>query len=241
VRAVRAVAAAALAAALALAAAPAAARAQAAADTAGAYPPPPAVDLEVPEIAPGDTAPGDRRLPLRPDRPVHQFRLALGGGGFGWDEDAGLDDGGFVQLDVERDVLDVLAFRAGLAYGTTEVATATDVEGNPIDPVDARLFLPEVAAVLQGAVGPFRDGPFIPYGMLGFGSLVTDPDVEGQNARSQNAFGWGVGGRLSFAGRLGVRGELRRHLVKLEDPLGSSRESRSEHTTRFGASLTYAF
>ncbi|HEY7530494.1 MAG TPA: outer membrane beta-barrel protein [Gemmatimonadota bacterium] len=206
-----------------------------------AFPPPPEPGFEVPEIAPGDTAPGDRRLSVAPDRPVHQYRLALGGGSFGWEDDAGLDDGGFVQLDVERDVLTVLAFRAGLAYGTTEIATATDVEGNPIDPVDARLFLPEISALLQADVGPFRDGPFVPYAALGFGSLVTDPDVEGRNARSQNAFGYGVGARVSLPGRLGARGELRRHLVKLEDPLGSTRESESVYTTRFGASLTYAF
>jgi hypothetical protein len=207
---------------------------------AGAMPPPRAPDLDVPEIAPGDTAPGDRRLPVSPKPPMHQYRLSLGGGGFSWEEEAGIDDGGFVQLDVERDVLTVLAIRAGLAYGTTEVAT-TDIEGRPAEPVDARLYLPELSALLQAPVGPFRDGPFVPYALLGFGSLVTDPDLEGQNARSQNAFAYGLGGRVSLPGRLGVRGELRRHLVKLEDALAASRESRSVYTTRLGASLTYAF
>ncbi|MFN2432081.1 MAG: outer membrane beta-barrel protein [Gemmatimonadota bacterium] len=168
---------------------------------------------------------------------LREFRLGPGVSALAWEDDAPADDGLLAGLAVERDVASFLAVRASLGYGTTEL---TDAAGETT--ADTRLYLPEVTAVLQLALGPFAESPVVPYGLVGFASLISDPDRAGFSTRSQNAFGYGAGARLRLGPRLGVLGEVERHLIKLEDVFDAAeRGSRSVHATRFGGSLTYAF
>ncbi|MBA2564585.1 MAG: hypothetical protein H0V09_04090 [Gemmatimonadetes bacterium] len=211
-----------------------------------------------PSENPPPTAGGGETPLVVPEKPsVHQYRVAGGLAAFAWDEDVPADDGPVAGIDVERDLAPFLAVRAGLRYGTTEfraLASVVDDETGEDgasgelatgEAVDTRLYLPELALLLQADLGPLRDTPLVPYAVLGFGSLITDPDREGLTTHSQNAFGYGLGARLRLGGRLGARGEVERYLLKLEDVLGESddpanRDSRSVHNLRFGGSLTYA-
>ena len=177
-------------------------------------------------------------LPVPEKRPVHQFRLGAGATAFAWDDAAAAEDGVLAEFEVERDLAPFLAARAAMGFGTTEFGAAEASE----PPLETRLYLPEVSLLLHPPVGPFRVGTFVPYALVGFGSLITDPKRDGLGARSQNALAYGAGARVGFGGRWGLRGEVRRYLIKLEDPLDpSSRESESIHTTRVGGGLTYAF
>lgn len=189
--------------------------------------------------ASGDTAlAAADPLPVPEKPPVHQFRFGVNASAFGWDDDAHAEDGLLAGFDLERDLGLLLTARAALAYGSTELDPRPDVE-----PLDTRVYLPEVSLLLQGKLGPLRDGPVVPFAILSFGSLITDPDRDGVSTRSQNAFGYGVGARLGLGDRLGVGAEVRRYLIKLESLFGSEAEPRSEsiHNLRLGGSLTYAF
>lgn len=185
---------------------------------------------------PAPDAPLEALLPVPEKPPIHQYRVGWGASAFTWDEDAGADDVLLHGFEVERDLASFLAARAQLAYGRTEFAGEAGA-----DALETRLYLPEVSLLLQAPWGGLRERDIVPYALAAFGSLITDPDRSGVGTRSQNAFGWGAGVRVGFGGRLGVRGELRRYLIKLESPFDpASRESESIHNTRFGGSVTYA-
>lgn len=176
-------------------------------------------------------------LPIPEKPPVHQFRLAAELGAFTWDDDAGANDNVLAGFDVERDLAPFLAGRAALAYGTTELAprAAGRSAGG-----DVRLYLPEVSLIAQHELPAFSGGELTPYGLVGFGSLISDPADQG-STKSQNAFSYGGGLRLRFGERLGVRGEVKRYLIKLEDPFDPSDQgSESVHNLRLSGSLTYA-
>jgi hypothetical protein len=177
-------------------------------------------------------------LPATPPRRIDEYRLGPVLSGLAWEEDAAMADGALAGFAVERDVASFLALRAGLGYGTTELAPPDVVDAGA---VDTRLYLPEVSLVLQPVWGEAGAWPVRPYGLVSFASLISDPDREGVSTRSQNAFGYGAGARLRVGRRLGILGEIERYLVKLEDPFDATRESRSVHNTRFGGSVTYAF
>jgi hypothetical protein len=189
-------------------------------------------------------------LPVPEKPPVHEFRLSLAASAFTWEEEARADDGLLASFELERDIASFLAVRAGLGYGSSdfrvpgENAPQGGIDGPSaeVEVADMRLYLPEVNVLFQPAWGRLEASRFRPYALVGFGALVTDPRQEGLSTRSQNAFGYGAGARLRLASRLGVRAEVERYLIKLEDPFSvTERESRSVHNTRFGGSLTYAF
>ena len=202
---------------------PAAARAQ---EPDSIPPTAPTVEERVPRAEP---------LPI-PEKPsVHQFRLSLEVNSFNWD-DAEVDDGLLVAFDVERDVASFLAARGSLAYGVSEVRPRSG-EGSARD---VRLYLPEVDLLLQHTLRVSEKGRFTPYVLTGFGSLVADPKDEG-STRSQNAFSYGAGARYRFNDRLGVRGEVKRYLIKLEDPLDpGSQDSETVNAWRLGGAFSYA-
>jgi hypothetical protein len=200
------------------------------------------VRAQQPDSLPPAAPTADERVPRAeplpiPEKPsVHQFRLSLEVNSFDWDDDAEVDDGLLVAFDVERDLAPFLAARGSLAYGVSEVRPRSG-DGAARD---VRLYLPEVVLLLQHTLRVSEQGRLTPYAGTGFGSLVADPEGEG-STRSQNAFSFGAGARFRFNDRLGVRGEVRRYLIKLEDPLDPSpQDSETVNAWRLGGAFSYA-
>jgi hypothetical protein len=182
-----------------------------------------------------ETLPRAEALPI-PEKPsVHQFRLSLEVNAFNWDDEADVDDGLMVAFDVERDLAPFLAGRGSLAYGVTEIRPRSGGGSR-----DVRLYLPELDLLPQHTFRLSGETRLTPYLIVGFGSLVADPKGEG-STRSQNAFSFGGGTRFRFTNRLGIRGEVKRYLIKLEDPLDpTSQDSESVHVWRLGAAFSYS-
>lgn len=190
----------------------------------------------LPPAGPDATLPRAEPLLVPPKPSVHEFRLAVEGSSFNWDEEAQVDDGVLFDFDVERNLASFLAARGGLAYGTSE-ARPRSGEGPSSD---VRLYLPELNLMLQHELRVAANGWLTPYAIAGFGSLVADPEGEGAT-RSQNAFSYGGGARMRFGDRWGARAEIKRYEIKAEDPLDPvSRSSETVHSWRFGSALTYA-
>lgn len=174
-----------------------------------------------------------------------QFRVGVSGGALAWSEgtDRTPEEGGLWGLDLERLLLPAVSIRFGAAYGTTTLVS-------PGDRVAADAYLMELSGVVRGAFAPLRRVGAIPFGTLGVGSLVHDPDRDGLGTASQNALTWGAGLEVrplatvegSRLAPLGVRAEWRRYQVEIEnvfDPV--DRTGRTRHADRFSATLFWAF
>lgn len=182
--------------------------------------------------------------PRMADAPA-QFRVGAAAGVLGWPDgaDRSPDDGGLFGLDLERLLLPAVAIRFGASYGTTTLPS-------PDDAVAADAYLVELSGVVRAAVGPFRRTGVVPFGTLGVGSLVHDPDREGLGTVSQNALTWGAGLEArplatvdaSPLAALGLRAEWRRYQVELENALDPvDRSGRTRRGDRFFVTLFWAF
>lgn len=185
--------------------------------------------------------PGDPGMATAPV----QFRVGVTGSHLGWSGGGQTtpDDGGLWGLELERLLLPAAAIRLEASHGTTTLVSFDDA-------VDARTYLLGVTGVARLALDPLESVGLVPFGTLGVGSVVHDPDRDDLTTASQNTLTWGAGLEArpfarTAASRLapvGLRVEWRRYQVELEnvfDPVDLT--SRTRHANRVSASLFWAF
>ncbi|MFW6193804.1 MAG: hypothetical protein ACOC83_10000 [Gemmatimonadota bacterium] len=185
--------------------------------------------------------PGDPGMATAPA----QFRAGVTGSRLMWSggEPSAPDDGGLWGLELERLLVPAAAIRLEASHGTTTLVSSDDA-------VDARTFLLAITGVARLALDPLERVGLVPFGTLGVGSVVHDPDRDDLTTASQNTLTWGAGLEARPFGRtaasrlapLGLRVEWRRYQVELEnvfDPVDLS--SRTRHANRVSASLFWAF
>jgi opacity protein-like surface antigen len=213
-------------------------------DAAGAGPTLLAVLLALaaaPVAADAQEEPGDPGMATAPA----QFRVGVTGSHLGWSggDRPRPDDGGLWGLELERLLLPAAAIRLEASQGTTTLVSSDDA-------VDARAFLFAVTGVARLALDPLERVGLVPFGTLGIGSVVHDPDRDDLTTASQNTLTWGAGLEARPLGRApnsrlapaGLRIEWRRYQVELEnvfDPADLT--ARTRHANRFSASLFWAF
>lgn len=193
-----------------------------------------------PVAAGAQEEPGDPGMATAPA----QFRVGVTGSQLGWSggEQSTPDDGGLWGLELERLLLSAAAIRLEASHGTTTLVSSDDA-------VDARTYLLAVTGVARLALDPLERVGMVPFGTLGIGSVVHDPDRDDLTTASQNTLSWGAGLEARPFGRaasslapVGLRVEWRRYQVELEnvfDPVDLT--SRTRHANRFSASLFWAF
>lgn len=184
--------------------------------------------------------PGDPDMATAPA----QFRVGVTGSHLGWSGGGQTtpDDGGLWGLELERLLLPAAAIRLEASHGTTTLVSSDDA-------VNARTYLLGVTGVARLALDPLESVGLVPFGTLGVGSVVHDPDRDDLTTASQNTLTWGAGLEArpfrAVASRLapvGLRVEWRRYQVELEnvfDPVDLT--SRTRHANRVSASLFWAF
>lgn len=142
-----------------------------------------------------------------------QFRVAVTGGALSWAEEprrGSLDNGALVGLDVERRVAGYLGFRLSGGYGRTTAA-------NDTTSADLNQYVADVVAALRLAVAPLRQAGVVPFGTIGLGTVVHDPESAGLVTKSQSAVAFGAGLDADLSGAFGIRVEWRRYIVDGED------------------------
>lgn len=158
---------------------------------------------------PDDAPPEEPPMAVAPD----QFRLGLTGGALWWPAEpdrARVGDDGLVGLEVERRAGRFLAFRASGAYGRTTAASGEVSTG-------LNQYLVDVLASLRLDVGPARRAGVVPFGTIGLGSVVHDPEDGELVTKSQSAAVVGAGLDLDLSRTFELRAEWRRYLVDSED------------------------
>lgn len=180
-------------------------------------------DSTAQETAPDSTA-AQETLPAEPEMaeaPL-QFRLSGTVGAFFWGQHEGvpeIDNLVNFGIDIESRVVPAVAFRLAGSYGSTTASNDTASIG-----VNQWEF--DVYVVGRLAVGSLTRAGFVPFGMLGAGTIALDPrsradDPNDDNltTRSQGAFSFGGGLDIEpESGRWGGRLEYRYYRVSLEDP-----------------------
>lgn len=176
------------------------------------------------------------RGPLLVEAP-RQFRVTATGGALAW-EDASTrspDDGGLWGVDVERILFPYLSARLGGAFGTSSIA-ATDRS------VDVDTYVVEVLLEPRLALPALLEAGLVPFGTVGVGTVVHDPDAPGLITRSQNAFAYGLGAEYLFLPRFGVRAEWRRYSVELENVFDQvDRTGETRDADRFQVGVFWTF
>lgn len=194
-----------------------------------------------PVAAGAQEEPGDPGMATAPA----QFRVGVTGSHLGWSGGGQTmpDDGGLWGLELERLLLPAAAIRLEASHGTTTLVSSDDA-------VDARTYLLGVTGVARLALDPLESVGLVPFGTLGVGSVVHDPDRDDLTTASQNTLTWGAGlearpfarAPASRLAPVGLRVEWRRYQVELEnvfDPVDLT--SRTRHADRLSASLFWAF
>lgn len=142
-----------------------------------------------------------------------QFRLALTGGALAWDAAPGrgsLGDGPLVGIDIERGIGSYLAFR--LSGGFARTTAANDTASTEVNQ-----YLLDLVASARLAVGPLGRAGVVPFGTIGLGSVVHDPELGELVTKSQSAVAFGAGLDADLGSTFGVRAEWRRYAVDAED------------------------
>jgi len=142
-----------------------------------------------------------------------QFRISFLGSGLLWEEGDETrptpDDGSVWGVDVERILVPWLSTRLSGTVGTSSVP---DQEGE----LDLIQYLTMLHLVGRVPVAPLRKRGIVPFGTVGVGALIQDPDREGLATKSQNAFSFGAGLEVQPFERIGFRAEWRHLTVDLE-------------------------
>lgn len=165
-----------------------------------------------------------------------QFRLGLTGAALWWPvepERARVGDDGVVGIEVERRVGRFVAFRASGAYGRTTAASGE---------ASTRLnqYLIDVLANLRLDVGPAHRAGVVPFGTIGLGSVIHDPEAGDLVTKSQSAAVVGAGLDVDLSRAFELRAEWRRYLVDSEDlfdPADRAGRGRPAHRLQAGLFL----
>lgn len=171
-------------------------------------------------------------------RPPRQFKIStfLGALLWGTEEDRpDVDDAAIVGLEIERQVGHYIAFRLSGGYGRTTLTENTAA-------VDVNQFLIDLAVVPRLALGPLRRAGVIPFGTVGIGTLVHDPEDDELVTKSQSALELGGGIDVDFSKRFGGRVEWRHYMVDSENIFEPTDRSGVTRTVeRLSASLYWKF
>lgn len=168
----------------------------------------------------GDTA---RTAPL-PGPPMAEapdaFRISAGGGVLAWpdvEDRPSLSDAGLWGLDVESRVNRFVAFRLSAAYGTATAAGSPPADSLP-SVTGVAQYVVDLSAVLRAGLEPLERLGAVPFGTVGLGTVVHDPDAEALGTKSQSAWSFGAGVEVEpLPGPFGLRVEWRRYRVDGED------------------------
>lgn len=174
---------------------------------------------------PDPDAPEVQEEPPMAEAP-RSFRLSVTGSALMWAEDGpGVPgDGSLWGLDLEHAISPYLSFRLGAAYGRSDVS-------GPSASFGLVGFLAEIVATGRLALPDLREAGVVPFGSIGVGSLVLDPDADDNPTRSQNAFILGTGIDVRLSESIGARGEWRHYDINLNnlleptDPSGTGRRA----------------
>lgn len=182
-----------------------------------------------------------------------QFRLSALGGWMDWGApdaagEQAMEASSAWGLDLETRVHPLLAFRLGAAYGRTEI-TRTEF-GGPSRSVEANQIVLELVAEPRLAVGPLRETGVVPFGIVGLGSVIHDPDTEqgefepALTTRSQGSvvYGGGLEVEPPALGDFGARVEWRRADVQVQNIFTpTSREGTSRTSDRIVGTVYWKF
>lgn len=177
----------------------------------------------------------DRDEPVLVEAP-RSFRIGVTGSALAWEEATTLspEDGSLWGLDVERILFPFVAARLSAAYGTSSI------DGGSDGAVDLTAYLLEVLLQPRLAISPLEDAGVVPFGTIGIGTVVHDPDRDGLVTRSQNALSVGAGVEYLFHPRVGARAEWRHYAVQLENVFADVDRSGTDRSAdRFEATLFF--
>lgn len=169
-----------------------------------------------------------------PDR----FRIAPSVSWLSWEEGAPEVAGAaLLGLDLESRVAPYLGFRLDGSRGRTEIVGADRS-------VDAIQWMAELAAVLRASFAPLERSGVVPFGVVGAGTVVHDPDADDLITRSQTAVSWGGGLEVDpgIHRNVAVRLEWRRSEVQLEEMfVPTERDATGRSANRLIGTLSWAF
>lgn len=176
--------------------------------------------------------------PSMPEVP-HQFSIALTASGHVWEDGvfsgSEVDDRVAVGFEVERRVLDYLAFRVGVGYAAPDVSSSSRT-------VSVDQYTVELLAVGRLPLETLEGVGIIPLANVGYGSLVHAPDDDDLRGRNQSLVSWGGGVEWSALERFGVRAEWRRTTVDrlpVFDP--TDRSAEKQHLERWVVGVYWRF
>jgi hypothetical protein len=167
--------------------------------------------------------------------------FAIGGwiGHYSWEESAPYEDHAMGGVSIERLLWSGVRGRAAIGAGKTTLGLDDEDRDAWIMPFDLQV-------LLSPDFGPLRGFGVLPYGVLGFGSLVTNPSgVEGEEslptrAQSQWTYGGGIQARLP--GRLEARVEGSMAGIRFSDPVATEdRETQTIHNRRWEGRVSWLF
>ena len=171
-------------------------------------------------------------------RAPRQFKISTSVGALLWgteEERPDVEDGAIVGLEIERQVGHYIAFRVSGGFGRTTLTEDTAA-------VDVNQYLIDLAVVPRLALGPLRRAGVVPFGTVGIGTLVHDPEGDELVTKSQNALELGGGIDVDFSKRLGGRLEWRHYIVDSENIFETTDRSGVTQTVeRLSASLYWKF
>ena len=169
--------------------------------------------------------------------PERNFALGLGIGVLGWDETAPFDDLTLASIGIERRLWTGIRGRAAMGVGSTELVAE--------NPVDTNVYAFDLQVLVAPEFGPFRDLGVMPYGLVGLGSLVTDPDSDQDRefptrSQSQVTYGGGVAARLFE--RWEARGEVTAASLRLANPFEEeNQDTNTIHNLRWEGRISWLF
>lgn len=168
------------------------------------------------------------------------YAIGLGVAAFRWDERAPYDDMALGSFTIERRLWSGIRGRAGLAAGMTDLAGSSAGE-----PVATDVYLVDLQILAGPDFGVFREIGVLPYGLVGVGSLVTNPSSDGGldlPTRSQSQFTYGGGVMARVFARWEARAEVTRSNFRLADPFeGENVDTETIHNLRWEGRISWLF